>query len=106
MATRLYRWLVRLHPSAFRERFGAEMLCLYDEADPGEWPRLVADRVVSLARQWVVGDDGLAQAVKEVRMHLAPAKGGSVMATRLYRRLVRLHPSVFRERFGAEMLCL
>jgi hypothetical protein len=54
MATRLYRWLVRLHPSTFRERFGAEMLCLYDEADCGERPRLVVDGVVSLARQWVV----------------------------------------------------
>jgi hypothetical protein len=54
MAARLYRWLVRMHPSTFRERFGAEMLCLYDEAERGERPRLVADGVVSLARQWVV----------------------------------------------------
>jgi hypothetical protein len=50
---RFYRWLVRLHPRAFRERFGAEMLCVYDEANYRERPRLLADGVVSLARQWV-----------------------------------------------------
>jgi hypothetical protein len=55
MATRLYRWLVRLHPPKFRERFGAEMLCVYDEADSGERPHLVVDGLVSLVRQWVVG---------------------------------------------------
>jgi hypothetical protein len=54
MAARLYRWLVRLHPPAFRERYGAEMLCVYDEADCGERPRLLADGVISLVRQWVV----------------------------------------------------
>ena len=54
MATRLYRWLVRLHPPSFRERFGAEMLCVYDEADCGERRHLLSDGVVSLARQWVV----------------------------------------------------
>jgi hypothetical protein len=54
MATRLYRWLVRLHPPAFRERFAAEMLCVYDDADWGERPRLLADGVVSVARQWVL----------------------------------------------------
>jgi hypothetical protein len=54
MATRLYRWLVRLHPPAFRERYGPEMLCVYDEAECGERPRLLADGIVSLVRQWVV----------------------------------------------------
>jgi len=53
MAARLYRRLVRLHPRAFRERFGPEMLCVYDEADPGERPRLLLDGVLSLLRQWV-----------------------------------------------------
>jgi len=53
MATRFYRWLVRLHPSSFRERFGAQMLCVYDEAGRGERPRLLADGVASLVRQWV-----------------------------------------------------
>ena len=53
MASRLYGWLIRLHPAAFRERFGAEMLCVYDEASRGERPHLLADGVVSLARQWV-----------------------------------------------------
>jgi hypothetical protein len=53
MAARLYRWLVCLHPPAFRERFGEEMLCVYDDAEPGERPRLLTDGVLSLARQWV-----------------------------------------------------
>jgi hypothetical protein len=53
MATRIYRWLVRLHPPEFRERFGAEMLCVYDEAGRGERPHLLSDGVASLARQWV-----------------------------------------------------
>ena len=53
MAARLYRWLVRLHPRSFRERFGTEMLCVYDEADSGERPHLFSDGVTSLARQWV-----------------------------------------------------
>ncbi|HLK64126.1 MAG TPA: hypothetical protein VKU19_11840 [Bryobacteraceae bacterium] len=54
MAARFYRWLVRLHPPAFRDRFGAEMLCVYTEADCGERPRLLADAALSLARQWLV----------------------------------------------------
>lgn len=53
MATRIYRWLVRLHPFSFRQRFGAEMLCVYEEADSGDRPHLLADGVASLARQWV-----------------------------------------------------
>jgi hypothetical protein len=54
MGTRLYRWLVRLHPPSFRERFGAEMLCVYDEADRSDRPHLWSDAIASLARQWVV----------------------------------------------------
>jgi hypothetical protein len=53
MGARLYRGLVGLHPRAFRERFGAEMLCVYDEADRGERRHLLTDGIVSLARQWV-----------------------------------------------------
>jgi hypothetical protein len=54
MATRFYRWLVRVHPRQFRERFGAEMLCVYDEAGLGERPMLFVDSAISLVRQWVV----------------------------------------------------
>jgi hypothetical protein len=28
----LYRWLVQLHPPAFRQRFAEEMLCTFEEA--------------------------------------------------------------------------
>jgi hypothetical protein len=50
---RFYRWLVRLHPRPFRDRFGPEMLCVYDEAERSLRPRLLADAVISLLRQWV-----------------------------------------------------
>src|SRR5215472_1928754 len=52
-AGRFYRWLVRLHPAAFRERFGAEMLWVFGEAGCGERRLLLADGVLSLARQWI-----------------------------------------------------
>jgi hypothetical protein len=50
----LYRSLLRLHPNAFRRRFGAEMLCIFDEvAAGGETAALLADALVSLGRQWL-----------------------------------------------------
>ena len=50
----LYYFLLRLHPAEFHERFGGEMLCIYDEAasDLG-WICLAADAVLSLGRQWL-----------------------------------------------------
>jgi D-alanyl-D-alanine carboxypeptidase len=51
----LYRGLLRLHPPAFRERFGEEMLWIFDEAAEMQGvARLLADGVVSLVRQWMV----------------------------------------------------
>ena len=54
----LYRWLLRLHPPGFRERFAEEMACIFDEtlASHGgkkKWLglRLVGDGVLSLLRQ-------------------------------------------------------
>jgi hypothetical protein len=51
----LYRWLVRLHPPAFRLRFEEELLWIFDEssAASGATP-LVYDAAISLLRQWVV----------------------------------------------------
>jgi hypothetical protein len=53
-AARLYCLLVRLHPVGFRERFGAEMRCIFDEVDVIERPRLFRDCLLSLARQWLL----------------------------------------------------
>jgi hypothetical protein len=52
-ALRFYRLLVRLHPRTFRERFGPEMTCVFEEAAGGRLD-LFADCLVSLARQWVL----------------------------------------------------
>lgn len=52
----LYRSLLRLHPPAFRREFAGEMLWIFDEAATDEGSgRLLADGVVSLLRQWIVG---------------------------------------------------
>jgi hypothetical protein len=51
----LYRGLVGLHPSAFKARFGDEMLWIFDEvsAKQGVTP-LFGDAFLSLGRQWAV----------------------------------------------------
>ena len=49
----LYRFLLRLHPAAFRERFAEELLWIYDKSLPQQGsPRLCADGLLSLLRQW------------------------------------------------------
>jgi Ca2+-binding EF-hand superfamily protein len=52
MTRRVYTLLLRLHPSAFRHRFGDEMLAIFDES-PEKAP-LLADALVSLFRQWTL----------------------------------------------------
>jgi CubicO group peptidase (beta-lactamase class C family) len=55
MCRSLYRLLLNLHPPAFRERFAAEMLWIFDEAAATQGvPQLFADALVSLMRQWAV----------------------------------------------------
>ncbi|MGC2330459.1 MAG: hypothetical protein WA581_03325 [Candidatus Acidiferrales bacterium] len=49
-----YRALIALHPPRFRERFGDEMMCVFDEAGGEHTARLFADGAVSLARQWLL----------------------------------------------------
>jgi hypothetical protein len=51
----LYRSLVRLHPPAFRMRFEAELLWIFDEScvSSGSLP-LLHDAVISLSRQWLL----------------------------------------------------
>jgi hypothetical protein len=52
---RLYKLLIRLHPKVFRQRFGSEMLCTFDEARQTEGAtRLITDGVFSMLRQWIV----------------------------------------------------
>jgi hypothetical protein len=49
----LYVWLIRLHPARFRQRFGDEMLWIFDQS-PGIRTRVsrLADASLSLVRQW------------------------------------------------------
>jgi hypothetical protein len=54
MRRSLYRALIELHPARFRDRFGDEMLWVFDEAGRDRAPRLFADAVLSLLRQWLL----------------------------------------------------
>lgn len=51
MIRAIYQSLIWLHPSEFRERFGEEMLWIFDESDGGEHLGLVCEGLVSLLRQ-------------------------------------------------------
>jgi enterochelin esterase-like enzyme len=57
MKRSLYRSLVWLHPTVFRERFGEEMLWVFDEAEGQEELQLFADAFISLLRQWMLRSD-------------------------------------------------
>jgi hypothetical protein len=46
--------MVWLHPLRFREQYGEEMLCIFEESAPGEAPRLFFDSFFSLTRQWLL----------------------------------------------------
>lgn len=54
MTRLLYRCLIRLHPSAFRNRHGDEMLCDFDESPAVIHGPLLIDALGSLARQWLL----------------------------------------------------
>ncbi len=55
MTRTLYRWLIYLHPPAFRLRFEEELLWIFDESGNalGALP-LIYDAAVSLLRQWLM----------------------------------------------------
>src|SRR5437588_10460312 len=50
-----YRILLQLYPPAFRKRFAPEMLQLAEAAEPAEWPLILADTSVAIARCWLEG---------------------------------------------------
>jgi hypothetical protein len=50
----LYRCVIALHPRAFRERFGDEMLSVFDEATHAQAAAFFMDGVGSLARRWLL----------------------------------------------------
>jgi hypothetical protein len=55
MTRTLYRWLICLHPRAFRLRFEEELLWIFDESsDASGAAPLLYDVVISLLRQWLM----------------------------------------------------
>jgi hypothetical protein len=55
MTRTLYRWLIGLHPPAFRLRFEQELLWIFDESlDAFGAAPLLYDAFGSLLRQWLV----------------------------------------------------
>ena len=51
----LYRWLICLHPPAFRLRFEEELLWIFDESrDTSGAASLLYDAVMSVLRQWLI----------------------------------------------------
>jgi hypothetical protein len=55
MKRTLYRWLICLHPPAFRLRFEEELLRIFDESsDVSGVAPLLSDVAVSLLRQWLL----------------------------------------------------
>ena len=50
----LYRWLLWLHPPAFRREFAGEMLWIFEEASAEGVAPLFADGLISLLRQWLL----------------------------------------------------
>lgn len=54
MSRLLYRLVIGLHPRAFRERFGDEMLCVFDESAAPSVAAYFVDGCSSLARQWLL----------------------------------------------------
>ena len=55
MIRTFYRWLICLHPRAFRLEFASEFLWIFDESrDKSGVMPLLYDAVISLLRQWLL----------------------------------------------------
>jgi hypothetical protein len=70
---RIYNKLIDLHPRRFRERFGEQMLSIFDEAaNRRSGARLLVDGLVSAIRQWVM-PPSLAEKVRRLNLFWAIA---------------------------------
>ncbi len=77
----VYSFLIRLHPSAFRERFGDEMMSIFDESARGRKAfGLLIDAFVSMLRQGILGPEhrramtlNLAWTIAALPLHLVVA---------------------------------
>jgi hypothetical protein len=50
-----YRLLLQFYPSAFKRRFGEEMLALAAACESNEWPLIFGDTTVAIVRCWIEG---------------------------------------------------
>ena len=70
MLRQLYRCAVRLHPPGFRDRFGEEMLSIFDQQSRmGSALGMLADALLSLVRQWILRP----QFTSELAAHSVPS---------------------------------
>jgi len=75
-----YRLIVRMHPGAFRKRFGDEMLWIFDaDRSAGTTVRLFGDGVLSLLRQHAKAESGPEPVVAgfgllDTRLRIAPRR--------------------------------
>ncbi|GEM_PF-7005307 len=75
----LYIFLLRLHPPAFKYRFGDEMLAGFDEAPARDRPALLSDALLSLARQWLL------------RPHVSPPSPDLIPAVFVWQQFAAAH---------------
>ena len=73
MLRRLYVYLIRLHPRSFRQRFGDEMLWIYDCSGARTW--LVVDGLLSVLRQHILRPsiESNSGATSEMRLEGVPS---------------------------------
>lgn len=57
MTRYLYRAILSLHPPAFQDQFGEEMLWIFDETCAAGALALLLDVFFSLCRQWWIGQE-------------------------------------------------
>jgi hypothetical protein len=85
MLRALYVCVLLMHPPAFRRRFLAEMLCVYDEATAStRGLALILDAIVSLARQWVLRAGSWKAGVAVAGACLQVMAGGLIWAALRY----------------------
>lgn len=69
-----YRFMLQLYPPAFRNRFAPEMLAIAETAEFAEWPLILGDTSVAIARCWI---EGTHSATAEAEPNAYLAIGGS-----------------------------
>ncbi len=82
MVRLVYAGLLLMHPPAFRRRFMAEMLYIFDQAPQATTSAipLLVDALVSLARQWVLRSGAWKLAAAVLGACLQVAAGGLIWA--------------------------